>query len=167
MYRFCNVMKERHHKFSPEIELKVFVDSDILADITESEDDMFWCRAFEKEGGPPYVPTMDGRLERLITLFKLYCDLYSFTQIVRQGENRFFIIAREGGLTQGGDHKKVMALLLEATVWNGKETSSKYAEKKLQYPFKWNWSMTGPDVNSLPQESFLKVPFEDGLHISR
>jgi hypothetical protein len=167
LFRFCNVMKERNRKFKSNIEIKVFVDSDLVADITESEHDLFWCRAYEKEGAPPHIPAMDGNLVRLRDLFKLYCDLCPFTQIVRQGENRFFIMAREGALPQGGDHKKVMAVILDATVWNGKETSSKYAEKKLQYPFKWNWSMTGPEVNRQPQESLLKDPFEGGLHILR
>lgn len=167
MFRFCNVMKERNRKFKPDIEIKVFVDSDIVADITESEHDLFWCRAYEKEGGVPHIPAMDGKLERLRDLFKLYCDLCPFTQIVRQGENRFFIMSREGALSQEVDHKKVMAVILDATVWNGKETSSKYAEKKILYPLNWNWSMTGPEVNRPPQESLLKNPFEGGLHILR
>lgn len=106
MFRFCNVMKERNSKFKPDIELKVFVDSDIVADITESEHDLFWCRAFEKEGAFPHIPAMDGSLVRLRDLFKLYCDLSPFTQIVRQGENRFFIMAREGNPQHVGDQKK-------------------------------------------------------------
>lgn len=60
-----------------------------------------------------------------------------------------------------------MAVILDATVWNGKETNSKYAKKKILYPFDWNWSMTGAEFNHQPQELLLKDPFEDGLHILR